>query len=140
MDRLSGKLDLARARIGILEAEASRQRERYRTYGMEQNEAVREAKRLESELRGVLVLREAQNERTHRSILELAEEAVAAATTDAAAAIKSRILEAKELQEKTRRDHSARVKELEHKLRSAHVNQQRIEGSAAEMLKETIDV
>ena len=34
MGQLSGELDRARARIGILEAEASRQRERYRALGM----------------------------------------------------------------------------------------------------------
>ena len=139
MDRLSGELDRARARIGILEAEASRQRERYRALGMKRKEAVREAKRLESELRDLLVLREAENERTHRGILELVDEAVAAATADATASIKYRVLEAKKLQEKTRREHSARVKELERQLSLAHVNQQRIECSVAEMLKETAE-
>ena len=80
--------------------------------------------------------REAKNEPTHRGILELVDEAAAAAT---AAATAARKLEANKVRERARREHSTCVKELERQLRLAHSNQQPLEGSLAEMLKETAE-
>ena len=64
--------------------------------------------------------REANNEPTHRGILELVDEAAATATAAAAAARK---LEANKVRERARREHSTCVKELERQLRLAHSNQ-----------------